>query len=371
MKKTGLLIGLILTLITISAAQEQKGRWSIQIIPTYTDMYKNSDVMARKFNAQITVENYRFAEYKIDYSPFTVIMPPKTHVRVNISYTTPRWKFGAYIWQFSSSRSLNDTITTPKPVIRLGGNGIFYNNGAEMWEHTIFSLTNLLEESGRSRVWLWLKNRIYIITGGTYMSKNITRFFNIRLGLMFAQIQNRQNIGQKQRAYIHNYHGYAWDNWVTLKQTADSKYITAGPSFGLNLHTTHFGIFFKQALLFGKTNYPSLLEDTDDIIRSNPDTKEDYETIRLYGRFPFSYAEKIAIPYTELHMNLMTKPKNIGKKVSLKFGIDLSASIFWHAPIAYRWSVPGQWTWGGVTGWKMQKRNLLFTGIAASIEINF
>jgi len=84
----------------------------------------------------------------------------------------------------------------------------------------------------------------------------------------------------------------------------------------------------------------------------------------LTGESSFSKDEEVAFPVTELQLKIVY---NITE--SFFIGVGGFYSIWWDAPVAPKWSMPGDWTWDEGTGWRLQERTLKFGGLKAVLGI--
>ena len=99
---------------------------------------------------------------------------------------------------------------------------------------------------------------------------------------------------------------------------------------------------------------------------NSPDTGEIVWHDVLTGKFPFSKEEEVALPVTELKLEVVYY---ITKNISIGGGGFYS--IWWNAPVAPKWSVPGDWVVGEGTGWRLQGRTLKFSGLKIVLSICF
>ena len=133
---------------------------------------------------------------------------------------------------------------------------------------------------------------------------------------------------------------------------------------GLGLETS-----INQSILLGKVKYSGLFRDIDDIWAVQTPQGPYYPFNYYYyeGRFPFEKKENVALPVTELKLKVAY---GLTKNISL--GVGGFASIWWNAPLAPRWSIPGNWTAGDGTGWNLpNKTTLTFYGLTTSLTIQF
>ncbi|MDP3729587.1 MAG: hypothetical protein Q8R26_02460 [bacterium] len=201
----------------------------------------------------------------------------------------------------------------------------------------------------------------------------------IVIGLQAAHLKNVKNEGQAIQAFVYDYFGYTqhFDNRITLesKSSVESKTLL-GPVAGLQGRfdvTKKIGIEFsaQQALLFGNVAESGLFVDIDDAWKvkgpkEGPFTKIEQRYL-LEGSFPLTSAVKgVVIPITDIR---------IFSYYSLTKNIAISAGFFvsmWQdAPIAPKWSMPGNWTSIEGTGWQAQTDNIIFSGPVFALNMLF
>jgi len=119
-------------------------------------------------------------------------------------------------------------------------------------------------------------------------------------------------------------------------------------------------------LLLGHVDQTGLWTDIDDILRVDPVTGDTIWHGAHTGEFAFSKDETFAIPVTELKLKFLV---DITKNIAL--GAGGFASIWWDAPVAPKWSMPGDWWWGDGAGWRLQKSTLIFYGAMAAVNVHF
>jgi hypothetical protein len=86
----------------------------------------------------------------------------------------------------------------------------------------------------------------------------------------------------------------------------------------------------------------------------------------LDGNFPFSKKETVALPVTEAKLKLHY---DVNKNVSI--GIGGFASMWWNAPVAPKWSMPGVWVGDMGTGWRLQESTLVFYGGMLALNLRW
>jgi hypothetical protein len=198
-------------------------------------------------------------------------------------------------------------------------------------------------------------------------------------GLKLGSLSNDREEGQEQRGFEHDYFGAGLhlDNYITLKSASKADYgLMAGPVVGLQgkMRYKSLGIegLLNQSLLIGRVRHSGTFTDIDDmwIVTGpvggpfTPVSQDSY----LEGKFKFSKNETVTVPITELKLKFLYD-LDIPEKGSI--GIGAFASIWWNAPVAPKWSIPGAWTWDEGTGWRLQEHTLTFYGVIAAINIEF
>ena len=128
--------------------------------------------------------------------------------------------------------------------------------------------------------------------------------------------------------------------------------------------------FINQSVLLGRVKYKGLFRDVDDIWEVTGPVGGPFTPVGRYryldGKFSFSKSDTVALPVTELKLKATY---DIMKNVSI--GVGGFFSVWWDAPLAPKFPVPGDWTAGEGTGWRLQKETLTFYGLMAAFNIYF
>ena len=361
-----------------SIVQAQDG-WSVQLEPMWMDVYGYDEHVGDivKYREEFSVDGAGniTLDYSATYEPINLNMKDKFTLRGEAIYRKNQWGFGLSGWWFGTDDSKSGRVTTPPEETTLTGY-IYYQNGVRMWDHTISPLYNELEDSYMSPVDYWAEDKLEVWTGDLFLSRTLAEkkdsFANFSLGAKLGSLKIKENLGQKQRAFIYDYdYGCNFDNHVSLESTSEANYgFMAGPVLGFEgkVKCQKFGIegFINQSVLFGKVEHTGLWEDIDDILWVDPATGETVFHDVYTGEFSFSKSKRVALPVTELKLKVAYY---ITENVSISCGGFYS--IWWNAPVAPKWSVPGDWVAGEGTGWRLQKRTLKFTGLMVGLGIRF
>lgn len=360
-----------------SIVQAQDG-WQIQLEPMWMDVYGYDehvgDIVKYREEFSTDAAGNITLDYGATYEPINLNMKDKFTLRGEVIYKKGQWGLGASGWSFNTDTSVSGTVTTP--AMELTGTGyILYMNAVRMWDHTLWPLYNELEPSYFSPVDYWAEDKLEVWTGDLFLSRTLAEkkdsFANFSLGAKLGSLKTKENLGQKQRAFIYDYLGYTFGNHVTLEGTSETNYgFMAGPVLGFQgkVKRQKFGIegFINQSVLFGKVKHTGLWEDIDDILWTDPATGEIVWHDVYTGEFSFSKDEEVALPVTELKLKVLY---HIRKNISISCGAFYS--IWWNAPVAPKWSVPGEWTAGEGTGWRLQERTLKFGGWMVDLSFRF
>lgn len=361
-----------------SIVQAQDG-WSVQLEPMWMDVYgydeHAGDIVKYREEFSVDGAGNITLDYSATYEPINLNMKDKFTLRGEAIYRKNQWGFGLSGWWFGTDDSKSGRVTTPPEETTLTGY-IYYQNGVRMWDHTISPLYNELEDSYMSPVDYWAEDKLEVWTGDLFLSRTLAEkkdsFANFSLGAKLGSLKIKENLDQKQRAFIYDYdYGCNFDNHVSLESTSEANYsFMAGPVLGFEgkVKCQKFGIegFINQSVLFGKVEHTGLWEDIDDILWVDPATGETVFHDVYTGEFSFSKSKRVALPVTELKLKVAYY---ITENVSISCGGFYS--IWWNAPVAPKWSVPGDWYWGEGTGWRLQKRTLKFTGLMVGLGIRF
>ncbi len=379
MKRLSIIIVLsVMFVFTVGSIVQAQGGWQIQLEPMWMDVYGYDEhvgdiVRYREEFSEDAAGNYTL-DYGATYEPINLNMKDKFTLRGEVIYKRGQWGLGASVWSFNTDASVSGTVTTPAMELTPTGY-IYHENTVRMWDHTISLLSNELEDSGMSGVDYWAEDNLGVWTGDLFLTRTLVEkkrsFANFSLGAKFGSLKTKENLGQKQRAFIYDLDGYTFDNQVTLESTSEANYgFMTGPVLGFQgkVQCQGFGIegSINQSVLFGKVKHTCLWIDIDDILWTDPATGEIVWHDVYTGEFFFSKDEEVALPVTELKLKVLY---HIRGNISISCGIFYS--IWWNAPVAPKWSVPGEWTSGEGTGWRLQERTLKFGGLIVDLAIRF
>lgn len=392
MKRIAVIVAVLMLFVAGNAAyaQEQKGKWSIQLEPMWMDVKGNDvhvgDVFKYRTDWYYDYVNDIYTEkYGVTYDPINLDMKDKLTLRTEVTYRKNQWGLGLSGWWFNTDASARGRVTTPEETWDYNGGavwGTYYENGVRMWDHTIWPVWNELEPSGLSPVDYFAKNSLGVWTGDLFGIRTLAEKkdsqIDLTFGLKIGSLDNDRKEGQSQRAFIYDYFGpgYHFDNQITLQSKSKADYnLMAGPVIGFQGKARLYkglGLeaLINQSLLIGSVKQSGILTDVDDMWVvtgpvGGPFTRVARDTY-LEGKFPYSKKETYALPVTEAKLKFMYEfTKNISA------GIGGFASIWWNAPLAPQWSVPGDWTGGEGTGWRLQKETLIFYGVMAALNISF
>ena len=380
MKRLSVIVVLLImfTFVAGSIVQAQDGL-EIQLEPMLMDVYGYNehvgDIVRYREEFSVDEAGNITEDYGATYEPINLNMKDKFTLRGEVTYRKGQWGLGASGWWFNTDDSVSGRVTTP--VMEWTDTGyIYYESAVRMWDHTLWPLDNELEDSGMSPVNYWAEDKLKVWTADLFLSRTLAEkkdsYANFSLGAKLGSLETKENLGQKQRAFIYDFdYGCNFDNHVTLESIseADCGFMT-GPVLGFQGKAKRgkFGIegFINQSVLFGKVKHTGLWEDIDDILWTDPATGEIVWHDVLTGKFPFSKEEEVALPVTELKLEVVYY---ITKNISIGGGGFYS--IWWNAPVAPKWSVPGDWVVGEGTGWRLQERTLKFSGLKIVLSICF
>ena len=378
MKTLSIIIGLSMMLVfAVGTVVQAEDNWKIQLEHVWMDAYgydEHAGDIARYTETFSVDETGNFIDnYGTTYEPINLTMKERSTLRGELIYRKGEWFFGLSGWTFETDASASGRVTTP--AMELTDTGyIYYENSVRMWDHTIVPLTNELEASGISPVDYWAEDSLQVRTYDLFLGRTLAEkkdsFANFTLGAKFGSLKTRENLGQEQRAFLYDYDGYTFDNHIRLESTAETNLDSMiGPVLGFQGEAKRgkFGIegFVNHAVLFGKAEHTGLWEDIDDILWIDPVTGETIYHDVYTGEFSFSKDEGVALPVTELKLKVTY---HITDTISICLGGFYS--IWWDAPVAPKWSIPGDWVSNEGTGWRLQERTLIFGGYTVALRVD-
>lgn len=390
MKKAVLIISALMLFSMGSLAYaEDKGQWSIQLEPMWMDVSGNDVHVGDIFRGRADwyydgINDIYTVRYGITYEPINLNMKDKLTLRSEVTYRKNQWGIGLSGWWFNTDDSVRGRVTTPPGI--WGTDGINwwitdYENGVRMWDNTIEPVDNELEASRYSPVDYWAGNDLGVWTADIFGIRTLAEkkdsHIDMTFGLKLGSLDNDRNEGQRQRSFV--YHefgpGYHWDNQITLESKSNVDYgLMAGPAIGLSGKAKYKSLslegLINQSILLGRVKQSGTWIDIDDIwIVTGPEGGP-FTPVQQYayldGRFPFSKKETVALPVTEAKLKFLT---DVAKNVSV--GIGGFASVWWNAPLAPKFSIPGAWVADEGTGWRLQRNTLVFYGGMAALNVRF
>jgi len=375
---TTIVLFMLLALMVESMVQAQDGL-EVQLEPMLIDVYGYDehigDIVRYKEEYSIDYVGNETLDYGATYKPINLNMKNKFTLGGEVAYKKGQWGLGVCFWWFNTDDSVRGTVTTPEEESTVTED-IYYINSVRMWDNTITPVYNELEDSYFSPVDYWAKDGLKIWTIDFFLNRTLVEkknsFINFSLGAKLASLKTNENMGQKQRAYYDDYdYGYTFDNHITLESTAeaDCSFIK-GPFLGFRGKANYGNLaiegFANQSLLFGTVKQTGLWKDIDDMLYTDLNTGETLWHDVYTGELTFSKEEKIALPVTELKLKVAYY---IAENISIGGGGFYS--IWWNAPVAPKWSIPGDWTWDEGTGWKLPERTLRFGGLMVGAGVRF
>jgi len=368
---------MVSTFVVGNVAQTQDG-FEIQLEPMLMDVYgydghvgdiaRYREEYSEDYAGNITLD------YSATYDPINLNMKNKFTLRLEVTRRRGQWGLGASGWWFNTGDSVSGRVASPEMEWTDTGY-ILYVNSVRMWDHTITPpVDNELEPSYMSPVDYWAEDNLKVWTADLFLSRTLAEkknsFANFSWGAKLGSLKTKENLGQKQRAFIYDYdYGYDFDNHITLESTAEADCtFMVGPVLGFQgkVKRGKFDIegFINQSVLFGKVKHTGLWEDIDDILWIDPATGETVWHDVLTGEFSFSKEDGVALPVTELKLKVVYY---ITENIAIGGGGFYS--IWWDAPVAPKWSMPGDWYWAEGSGWRLQERILKFGGFMAALRI--
>ena len=357
----------------------EETQWSVQIEPMWMDVEGNDIHVGDIFKYREEWVGSTLL-YGTTYKPIRLNMDDGIALRADVIYRKNQWGLGLSGWWFDTKASQSGRVTTPPEVLTATG-FIYYEYGVRMWDNTITPVDNELEPSLFSPVNYWARNELGIWTVDLYgirtLAEKEASSIDMTFGLKLGSLDIDREEGQKQRAFVYDYYGAGFhlDNHITLESSSKADYgMMGGPTIGLQGKAQYkqLGIegFINQSLLIGRVRYSGIWTDVDDIWvvtgpvggPFTPFSQDAY----LEGRFSFSKRETITLPVTEAKLKFLYDV--IG---NVSIGVGGFASIWWDAPVAPKWSIPGAWTWDEGTGWRLQEDTLIFYGLTVALNYRF
>ena len=334
------------------------------------------DIATWRAERNVVTDTYT---YEGTYDPINLDMDSGLTLRGELTRMEEQWGFGMSGWRFGTDDSKSGRVTSLGRVTP----DIFSRTAVRMWDHTIEPVTNELEASGLSPVDFWTENELDVWTTDIFGIRTLAEkpesYINFTFGLKLGSLDIDQKLGQKQHAFVYDHPdldpGFHWDNRITLesKSRADYGFMT-GPAIGFqgkaSLGKVRFEGFINQSVLFGEVDYSGLWTDINDIWVVTGPEGGPFERVRRVdyrdGSFPFSKSENVALPVTELKLKVAYDVRD-----DISIGVGGFCSIWWDAPLAPKWSMPGDWVPDEGKGWKLQEGTLRFAGTMATFEYRF
>ena len=378
MKTLSIIIGLSMMFVFAGGSMVQaQDNWKIQLEYVWMDAYGYDehvgDIVRYREEYSVDEAGNTTENYGSTYEPINLNLKDKFTLRGELIYRRGQWFLGLSGWTFGTDDSISGRVTTP--AMELTDTGyIDYMNSVRMWDHTIVPLTNELEASGLSPVDYWAEDSLQVRTYDLFLGRTLAEkkdsFTNFTLGAKFGSLKTRENLGQEQRAFLFDFFGLTFDNHIRLESTAEANLDSMiGPVLGFQGEAKwgKFMIegFADHAVLFGKVEHTGLWEDIDDILWIDPVTSETVFHEVYTGEFSFSKNEAVALPVTELKLKVTYRITD-----NISIGVGGFYSIWWDAPVAPKWSIPGDWVSNEGSGWNLQERTLIFGGYMVALRVD-
>lgn len=364
---------------TYNPSQREKGKWNVQLEPMWMIVKGNDVHIGDIFNYKEVLDGTTL-RYGTTYDSIRLDLKDKLTLRTEITYMMNQWGLGINGWWFNTEVSQEGMISTPPEVVTPTGY-IYYEKGVRMWDNTIIPVENELFSSSFSPVDYWTRNELEVWTADLYGIKKFVEKDGSHIGMIFGlklgSLDNNRKEGQKQHEYCTNclidVLGVTvdeWDNHITLESTSKADYgLMVGPVIGFQGKASFQGLYIEglinQSLLSGKVKQTGLWRDIDDAEYIDGGVPGE---LFLDGRFPFSKNETVLLPITELKLKVVYE---VDPHRNISIGLGGFTSIWWNAPIAPKWSIPGAWTWDEGTGWRLQEHTLTFYGVMAALNVGF
>ena len=320
-------------------------------------------------------------KYGMSYEPIVTKMESGFTPRFDITYEADKGSFAVSAWFFNTSGSAGSFVDTPRWEMN-GNSYVFFLNGVRMFDQSLVPTADMREPSGFSPVVYSAGNKLSNFSLDLSVARKLSDGKNLSvdgtLGLKLGCLNNTRSEGQKLEAFIFHYFGPNKNFWNRIVLRSKSKADTGllvGPSFGLQstavVGTTTITGSFNQAFLFGGADISGNWKDIDDIwlVAGSPLFglyEPAGQVLYWEGNFPVNEKVRVTIPVTEFRMSVKC---DLNKKIAL--GTGAFVSVWQNAPLAPKWSVPGNWTSIQGTSWKLQNGTLLYYGWNGSLTYKF
>lgn len=368
-------------LFTIPSVAQDHTRWyfNVDLVPRMKSSGTNihyGDIV--NFNQIVSGLNPQVTTYGTEYEPLVNRTPPNFVLSGEVIYkNTENWGLGLSGWQFKTTGTQEGTVTSP-PQIK----GSETVKTIRLWDHSLIPVPNELESSNLSPISFWSKNENSAWNAELFVTRTIptTSLQTIRLettaGFRTAGLNFNRTEGRVLRTFIYNYFGASHvDNKIKLESISSASYKRLyGPSMGFRSRVKlvkRLGLDcqVQQAFMFGKLNERGNWLDEDRIFSVKGPENGPFTTVgevaHLIGNFHTTSNARVVIPVTDLKVRVVyATPSHV------ELGVGGLVSVWSNVKMAPQWSMPGEWTaWGG-TGWIDQRNTLIFNGIFFSISFN-
>ncbi len=257
----------------------------------------------------------------------------------------------------------------------------YYVNGVGLFGHQNTPVYNQLEAKGTdplSPVGYHGENGVSVMRGNAMLMRNLVstghQHLDLLVGVDATKLANYRSDGRTERAFLYYFYGLDHrDNHISVGQNGRADYsLMLGPSLGMQWQTKVWKGFTlevkaRQSFDFGNVRRSGEFIDVDDVNRvkgpiGGPFTTV-YKSDYLYGSAPYSHNDSAVVPVTDMSIRLK---KNVCKHMAL--GIGFTTAYMHNVPAAPTIDFPGAWELTGSTRWLSQNRNLMLSGMTASIS---
>jgi hypothetical protein len=313
-------------------------------------------------------------DYGVTYDPIVTTLPSDQSVMVTAAYRGPVWQFGGRWWRATGEDDLSGSRSSAPPTATSQ-----FLTGIRMWENSLIPVNDDKDPSGISPVTFHAGNRLEqsVIEGYAGLSwiKGPRLNLAARFGVAHSEFTNTRNEGQTQRAFVVDTSGNVtttFTNNISIDSESETTASLTGPMIALAGDTVMGRVRIEwlvgNAIMIGTAATSGTWTDVDNIdqvtVVGGGAPTEAFTL--LNGVIPYNLDDRAMVPVIELQVRGSVR---LAKHVSV--GAGVFSSTWFRLPVASAFVVPDDWTDLQGTGWRLQTRDVSFTGFSIFAGFSF
>lgn len=376
-------VGLLCVLAAIAARSahaqtRQEPQWSItaeflNVAIRGNDVHVG-DVFTEHQNVTGTASQSRL-DYGVTFDPIVTSLPADYSAMVTAAYRGAQWQFGGRWWRAAGEDDVSGSRSTTPPTASSQ-----YVTGIRLWENSLLPVSNQQDPSGISPVTFHADNQLELMVldgyAGLSWIKGPRLNLAARFGLTHAEMSNTRSEGQTMRAFVVQSAGPGATTTVANNITIDSESETTasltGPLLALAGDSTISRVRIEwlvgHSMMVGTAETSGTWTDVDTINQVTVVSGGGVTSAStvLHGVIPSNQDDRAVVPVIELQVRGSVRLARY-----LSVGAGVFSSTWFGLPVASAFVVPDDWTDLQGTGWRLQTRDVTFTGFSIFAAFGF